>query len=90
MSVQWLKLDEVTADGIIDDDDISPTDATTIRLSKCDLFSVLTLWTKGEPTQIVRNVADQDGYVACKRLYDRYNPRTPVSMTAAWLRSHQD
>ena len=25
-----------------------------------------------------------NGYVAWKKLYDRYNPKTPASLTAAW------
>ena len=79
-----MKLDEVTAEKIIQDGDITQTDEATIGRSKGELFSVLTLWTKGEPNQIVRGVLDQDGFVAWKKLYDRYNPRTPASLTAAW------
>ena len=30
------------------------------------------------------NITDGDGFVAWKKLYDRYNPRTPASLTAAW------
>ena len=82
--VQKLMLDEVTAETIAQDVDITQTDEATIGRSKGELFSVLTLWTKGEPNQIVRGVLDQDGFVAWKKLYDRYNPRTPASLTAAW------
>ena len=40
--------------------------------------------TSGEPNGIVRSVEDRNGYVAWKKLYERYNPRTPASLTAAW------
>ena len=83
-SVQKLTLDEVTSQKIVDDVGISLEDEATIKRSRGELYSVLTMWTKGEPNQIVRNVANSDGYVAWKRLYDRYNPRTPASMAAAW------
>ena len=51
---------------------------------KSDLFSVLTLLTKGEANQVIRGVTDHNGYVAWKKLCDRFNPRTPASLTAAW------
>ena len=82
--VQKLELDEITAAAIDGEVDIEDSDRTTMARSKGELFSVLTLWTKGEPNQIVRGVLDQDGFVAYKKLYDRYNPRTPASLTAAW------
>ena len=49
-----------------------------------EMYSVFVLWTKGEANQVVRGVADANGWVAWKRLYDRFNPRTPASLTAAW------
>ena len=49
------------------------------------VFSVLCLLTTDEANSIVRGVEDMNGYVAWKRLYDRYNPRTPASLTQAWL-----
>ena len=82
--VQKLELDEITAAAIDGEIDIEDSDRATMARSKGELFSVLTLWTKGEPNQIVRGVLDQDGFVAYKKLYDRYNPRTPASLTAAW------
>ena len=82
--VQKLELDEVTATAIDSEVDIEDEDRATMARTKGELFSVLTLWTKGEPNQIVRGVLDQDGFVAYKKLYDRYNPRTPASLTAAW------
>ena len=48
------------------------------------LYSVLSLLTKGEANQVVRSVADTNGYVAWKKLCDRFNPRTPASVTATW------
>ena len=49
------------------------------------VFSALCLLTTDEANSIVRGVDDMNGYVAWKRLYDRYNPRTPASLTQAWL-----
>ena len=49
-----------------------------------ELYSVLSLMTKGEANQVVRGVADTNGYVAWKMLCDRFNPKTPASLTAAW------
>ena len=40
--------------------------------------------TSGEANFIVRSCDDKNGYTAWKRLYDRYNPKTPASLTAAW------
>ena len=65
-SVQRLTLDEVTSQKITDDVGISREEEAVIMRSKGELYSILTLWTKGEPNQIVRNVADSDGYVAWK------------------------
>ena len=39
------------------------------------VFSVLCLLTTDVANSIVRGVEDMNGYVAWKRLYDRYNPR---------------
>jgi hypothetical protein len=33
---------------------------------------------------LVRSCDDKNGYAAWKKLYDRYNPKTPASLTAAW------
>ena len=82
--VEQLTLDEVTYQNILADPNIDPAIAATIDRSKGELYSVLTLWTKGEPNQIVRNVLDSNCYVAWMRLHDRYNPRPPASMAAAW------
>ena len=49
------------------------------------VFSALCLLTTDEANSVVRGVDDMNGYVAWKRLYDRYNPRTPASLTQAWL-----
>ena len=40
--------------------------------------------TKGEANQLVRSCNDKNGYTAWKKLYDRFNPKTPASLTAAW------
>ena len=56
-----------------------------ISKTKAEIFNVLSLRTTDEASGVVRGVEDMDGYVAWKRLYDKYNPRTPASLTQAWL-----
>ena len=64
--------------------DLGNNDEMTADEHKGDLFSVLTLLTKGEANQVIRGVVDHNGYVAWKRLCDRFNPCTPAFLTAAW------
>ena len=53
--------------------------------TKGELYSMLSVLTTDEANVIVRSIEDKNGYVAWKKLYDRYNPRTPASLTQAWL-----
>ena len=46
--------------------------------------SEMFMLTKGEANQLVRSCDDKNGYTAWKKLYDRFNPKTPASLTAAW------
>ena len=55
-----------------------------MKRSQSEMFSVLSLLTKGEANQLVRSCEDKNGYAAWKKLYDRFNPKTPASLTAAW------
>ena len=52
--------------------------------TQSELFSVLCLLTAGEANMLVRSCDDKNGYAAWKKLYDRFNPKTPASLTAAW------
>lgn len=63
---------------------LSAGDEDTMNEYHGALYSVLSLLTKGEANQVVRSVADTNGYVAWKKLCDRFNPKTPASLTAAW------
>ena len=58
--------------------------ADWMHATKGEIFGVLIQLTTGEANLLVRNVQDRNGYVAWKRLFDRYNPRTPASLTASW------
>ena len=80
--VEKLELDEVTSRNI--ELEIGQAESDWMHKSKAELFSVLTLLTKGEANQLVRSCDDLNGYTAWKRLYDRFNPKTPASLTAAW------
>ena len=78
---------EVTADELSNGrnpNEISMEEERRMAGTMHEMYSVFGLWTKGEANQVVRSVTDGNGWVAWKRLYDRFNPRTPASLTAAW------
>ena len=80
--VEEKELDEITTGCL--EHELNQNESDWMHKTKAELFGVLTLLTKGEANQLVRGVDDKNGYVAWKRLYDRYNPKTPASLTAAW------
>ena len=59
--------------------------AAMIDKLKGELYAIIGQYTTGEANVLVRSVDDRNGFVAMKRLYDRYNPRTPASLTQAWM-----
>ena len=63
---------------------LKEAEATWMESTQGQLFSVLCLLTAGEPNMLVRSCEDRNGYAAWKKLYDRYNPKTPASLAAAW------
>ena len=75
-------------------DDVDSTDDLELVLSKDDsklmhktmkeIFNLLVQLTSGEANLLVRKVQDKNGYVAWKFLFDRYNAKTPASLTASW------
>ena len=80
--VERMELQEVTTERIVhslEDEDVGWVDET-----KTGLFGALGMLTSGEANVIVRSCEDKNGYTAWKKLYDRYNPKTPASLTAAW------
>lgn len=81
-AVEKIQLTEVTSGtiGIELEDDAKQW----LESTKAELFSVLCLLTAGEANMLVRSCEDRDGYTAWKKLYDRFNPKTPASLTAAW------
>ena len=77
---------EVTADelsSVRNPNVISVEEERRMASTMHEMYSVFVLWTRGEANQVVRGVADGNGWVAWKRLYDRFNPRTPASLTSA-------
>ena len=80
--VEQKDLDEVSTEYL--ELELNANEADWMHKTKAELFSVLTLLTKGEANQLVRSCVDMNGYTAWKKLYDRYNPKTPASLTAAW------
>ena len=77
------KIDEEIGTGDLDIE-LGDEEAEWMHKTKDQVFSRLIQLTSGEPNGIVRSVQDRNGYVAWKKLYERYNPRTPASLTAAW------
>ena len=80
--VEQKELDEVTTATL--ELELTQSEANWMHHTKSELFSVLTLLTKGEANKLVRSCEDLNGYTAWKKLYDRFNPKTPASLTAAW------
>ena len=80
--VEKKDLDEVTTSSL--ELELTQGESNWMQGTQAELFSVLALLTKGEANQIVRSCEDMNGYTAWKKLYDRYNPKTPASLTAAW------
>ena len=80
--VEKLELTEVTTDHI--KLELGEEDERWLDGTKMGLFGVLGMLTSGEANFLVRSCEDKNGYTAWKRLYDRYNPKTLASLTAAW------
>ena len=81
-AVEKLELDDVTTVDI--ELELSQKQADHMKATQAEMFGVLSLLTKGEANMLVRSCVDKNGYAAYKKLFDRYNPRTPASLTAAW------
>ena len=45
-----------------------------METTQSEMFSLLSLLTKGEANQLVKSCNDKNGYTAWKKLYDRFNP----------------
>ena len=80
--VEKMDIDEVCTGNL--ELGMTQEEADWMRATQAEMFSVLSLLTKGEANVIVRSCEDKNGYAAWKKLYDRFNPKTPASLTAAW------
>ena len=80
--VEKMDLTEVTTNDIALE--LTQEQSAWVDGTKAGLFNVLCLMTSGEANSLVRSCVDKNGYTAWKKVYDRYNPRTPASLTAAW------
>ena len=81
-SVESMEMTEVTTEHI--KTQLEEAEVTWMDSTQGELFSVLCLLTTGEANVLVRSCEDKNGYAAWKKLYDRFNPKTPASLTAAW------
>ena len=84
--VEQKELDEVTADN--PELALSTQEADYMRKTQAEIFSVLTLMTKGEANQVVRSCDDMNGYVAWKKLNDRDNPKDPSELDSSVAGGH--
>ena len=80
--VERMELDEVSTEAL--NHQMTQEQQDWMGRTQSEMFSVLSLLTKGEANQLVRSCEDKNGYTAWKKLYDRFNPKTPASLTAAW------
>ena len=80
--VERIELTEITTDQI--QLELEDAHEEWMTDTHAGLFSVLCLLTSGEANMLVRSCEDKNGYTAWKKLYDRFNPKTPASLTAAW------
>ena len=85
--VEQKELDEVSTESL--ELVLQPDEVEWMRKSQSEMFSALSLLTKGEANQLVRSCEDKNGYTAWKRLYDRYNPKTSGEPDGGVARSHQ-
>ena len=81
--IEKMDLKEVTT--AVLEIELSDENEKTMEKSKGELYSILSMLTTDEANVLVRSVDDKNGYVAWKKLYDRFNPRTPASLARAWL-----
>ena len=80
--VQNMEMPEATTENVMLE--LEEAGQAWVEGTKTGLFGVLGMLTTGEANFLVRSCADKNGYTAWKKLYDRYNPKTPASLTAAW------
>ena len=80
--VEKMELTEVSTEDIWLE--LTQEQAAWAEGTKSGLFNVLCLMTSGEANSLIRSCMDKNGYTAWKKVYDRFNPRTPASLTAAW------
>ena len=80
--VEKMEFQDITTERIMHE--LETEDATWMDGTKAGLFGALGMLTSGEANVIVRSCEDKNGYTAWKKLYDRYNPKTPAGLTAAW------
>ena len=77
-----MELDEVSSENL--KSQMSQEESEWMVRAQSEMFSVLSFLTKREANQLVRSCEDKNGYTAWKKLYDRFNPKTLATPTAAW------
>ena len=69
-----MELDEVDTEAL--EHSMFQDQAEWMERSQAEMLSVLSF--------LVRSREDKNGYVVWTQLYDRFNTKTPASLTAAW------
>ena len=77
-----MEIDEITTETL--KNQMSQELSEWMERTQSGMFSVLSLLTKGEANQLVRSCEAKNGCAAWKKLHDRFNPKTPASLAAAW------
>ena len=86
--MERMELDEITTESL--EHEMSQEESEWMKRSQSEMFSVLSLLTKGEANQLVRSCEDKNGYAAWKKLYDRFNPKTPHCSVARRHQAEED
>ena len=71
--VERMELDEVSTETL--KNQMTQEQKEWMERTQSEMFSVLSLLTKGEANQLVRSCDDKNGHTAWKKLYDRFNRR---------------
>ena len=81
--VQKMKANDEMDDVFMEEED------ERVEKIGAELYSVLTSLLTGEPLMLVRSVQHGDGWAAWRKVFNRYNPRTPARALMAMMAAMQ-
>ena len=80
--VERMELDEVCTETL--KNQMTQEQKEWMERTQSEMFSVLSLWTKGEANQLVRSCRRQELLHRVEEALRQIQPKTPASLTAAW------